>query len=58
MHPLIGTAKRNNFDPQARLADVLARIAGTPQSQIDQLLPWYWKAEHSAGTTHGTSHEW
>ena len=26
-------------------ADVLDRIAGTPQSQLDQLLPWNWIPE-------------
>ena len=30
MYTLIGTAKLNNVDPQAWLADVLGRIAGTP----------------------------
>ena len=43
MYTLIGTAKLNNVDPQAWLADVLGRIAGTPQSQLDELLPWNWK---------------
>ena len=38
-----GTAKLNNVDPQAWLADVLARTAGTPQSRLDELLPWNWQ---------------
>ena len=42
MYTLIGTAKLNNVDPQAWLADVLDRIAGTPQSRLDKLLPWNW----------------
>ena len=33
MYTLIGTAKLNNVNPQAWLADVLDRIAGTPHSQ-------------------------
>jgi len=33
----------NNIDPQAWLADVLARIAGHPASRIDELLPWHWR---------------
>lgn len=38
---LIETCKLNNVDPQAYLADIIARIvAGHPQSQIDDLLPW------------------
>ena len=43
MYTLIGTAKLNNVDPQAWLADVLARIAETPQHRLDELLPWKWR---------------
>jgi transposase len=43
MYSLIVTAKLNDIDPQAWLADVLARIAGHPARQIDDLLPWNWK---------------
>ncbi|TIU30527.1 MAG: transposase domain-containing protein, partial [Mesorhizobium sp.] len=42
MTTLITTAKLNDADPQAWLADVLARIAGTPQSRLAELLPWNW----------------
>ena len=45
IYTLIGTAKLNNVDPQAWLADVIARIAGTPQSRLDELLPWNWAPE-------------
>ena len=45
MYTLIGTAKLNDVDPQAWLADVLARIAGTPQTRLHELLPWHWKAD-------------
>jgi transposase len=48
MYSLIGTAKLNDVDPQAWLADVLARIAGHPASQLDQLLPWNWRSEPAA----------
>jgi len=44
MYSLIVTAKLNNVDPQAWLADVLARIAGHPARQLDELLPWNWQA--------------
>lgn len=38
---LVDTAKLNGVDPNAYLPDVIARIvAGHPQSQIDDLLPW------------------
>jgi transposase len=40
MYGLIGTAKLNDVDPQAWLADVLGRIADTPMSRFDDLLPW------------------
>ena len=45
MYTLIATAKLNDVDPQAWLADVLARIADTPQGRLADLLPWNWKAQ-------------
>jgi transposase len=50
IYSLIVTAKLNNVDPQAWLADVLARIADHPAHRIDQLLPWNWQP-HSAPQT-------
>jgi transposase len=43
MYTLIQTAKLNNVDPQAWLADVLARINDHNIQNLDQLLPWAWK---------------
>jgi hypothetical protein len=43
MYSLIVTAKMNRIDPQAWLADVLARIADHPASRVDELLPWNWR---------------
>ena len=43
MTTLIMTAKLNDIDPQAWLADVLARIAEIPQARLPELLPWNWK---------------
>ena len=43
MYTLIVTAKLNDIDPQAWLADVLRRIADHPAARLDQLLPWHWK---------------
>ena len=40
---LIMTAKLNDIDPLAWLADVLARIADMPQKRLPELLPWEWK---------------
>jgi transposase len=48
MTTLIASAKLNDVDPLAWLADVLARIAGTPQSRLPELLPWNWKPERQA----------
>jgi transposase len=43
MYSLIVTAKMNDVDPQAWLADVLARIADHPVQKLDELLPWSWQ---------------
>ena len=48
MYSLIVTAKMNNIDPQAWLADVLARIAGHPATRLDELLPWNWRPAAAA----------
>ncbi len=42
LYTLIQTAKLNDVDPQAWLADVLLRIADHPAQQLDALLPWNW----------------
>ena len=43
IYSLIGTAKLNGVDPQAWLADVLARIADHPAKRLADLLPWNWQ---------------
>jgi transposase len=48
MYSLITTAKLNDVDPRAWLADVLARIADHPASRLDQLLPWNWTPKATA----------
>ena len=40
MYSLIVTAKLNNVDPRAWLADLLRRIADHPASRLHELLPW------------------
>ena len=47
MATLIMTAKLNDVDPLAWLADVLGRIAGIPQRRLHELLPWEWKCTAS-----------
>jgi hypothetical protein len=44
MYSLIVTAKMNDVDPQAWLADVLDRIAEHPVQRLDELLPWNWRS--------------
>ena len=44
MYTLIVTAKMNDIDPQAWMADVLARLPEMPVSRLPELLPWNWKA--------------
>jgi transposase len=43
IYTLVETAKLNDVDPQAWLADVLARLQDHPAKRIDELLPWNWK---------------
>jgi hypothetical protein len=43
MLTLIQTAKLNDVDPQAWLADVLARIADHKINDLAALLPWKWR---------------
>ena len=50
MYTLIVTAKINDVDPQAGLADVLARIADHSSQRLDELLPWNWKQAQAADT--------
>ena len=40
-------AKMNDVDPQAWLADILARIAMYPAHRLNELLPWNWKPRAS-----------
>ncbi len=46
IYTLIETAKLNNVDPQAWLADTLARLQDHPAKRIAELLPWNWKNHH------------
>ena len=44
---LLSLDKLNDVDPQAWLADVLARINDLPQQHLHELLPWEWKQRHA-----------
>jgi len=43
LYTLIQTARLNEVDPQAWLADVLARINDHSARRLDELLPWNWR---------------
>jgi transposase len=43
MYSIIVTAKMNDVDPQAWLADVLTNIAEHLAHRLDELLPWNWQ---------------
>jgi transposase len=48
IYTLIATAKLNDIDPQAWLADVLARLPDQPAKRIDELLPRNWRPQNVA----------
>jgi len=50
IYTLIETAKLNGIDPQAWLADVLARLPDYPAKRIGELLPWHWLTSSRAST--------
>ena len=42
-----GKAAYAGFNPQAHIADVIAKIAANwPASRWDELMPWNWQQEH------------
>jgi len=45
LYSLTATAKRHSLDPFVYLRDVLATIAATPISQLDQFLPDRWRTQ-------------
>lgn len=48
IYTLIATAKLNDIDPQAWLADILARLPDHPAKRIHELLPWNWRPQNVA----------
>jgi transposase len=47
LYTLIETARLNDVDPEAWLADVIGRIADHPINRVDDLAPWKWTATGS-----------
>lgn len=49
IYSVIETAKLNGIEPQAYIADVIAKIAGGwPASRWDELMPWNWVAHEQS----------
>ncbi len=47
IYSVIETAKLNGLEPQAYIADVIAKIAGDwPAARWDDLMPWNWRPHH------------
>ncbi|MDP3676617.1 MAG: transposase domain-containing protein, partial [Novosphingobium sp.] len=45
IYTVIETCKMNGVEPQAYIADVIAKIAADwPAARWDELMPWNWKA--------------
>jgi transposase len=51
LYSLIASAERHGLDPQRYLTGVLARIASTPVTQLEQFLPDRWKTVLQAENT-------
>ena len=46
IYSVIETAKLNGLEPQAYIADVIARIAADwPAARWDELMPWTWQPD-------------
>jgi transposase len=48
IYTLVETTKLNGIDPQAWLADVLARLPDHPAKRVAELLPWNWQPQNLA----------
>jgi transposase len=45
IYTLVESAKLNDVDPEAWLADVIARVADHPINRIAELQPWNWRRQ-------------
>jgi transposase len=48
LYTLLASAQRHGLDPQKYMMSLLAKIAQTPMSELDQFLPDKWKAAEQA----------
>ena len=51
LYSLVASAERHGLDPQRYLTGVLARIASTPVSQLEQFLPERWASAENKTST-------
>jgi transposase len=51
VYTLVETCKLNGVDPQAWLADVLARLPDHPAKRVGDLLPWNWERARPVRTS-------
>jgi transposase len=51
IYSLIETAKLNDLNPEAWLADILPRIDDHSNKRLHELLPWNWKPTAAGATT-------
>jgi hypothetical protein len=46
IYTVVETCKLNGVEPQAYIADVIAKIAGNwPAARWDELMPWNWRPD-------------
>jgi len=50
LYSLMLSCRQNGVNPEAYLADVLMRVASTPDSEIASLTPWAWGAARKLET--------
>jgi transposase len=48
MYTMIQTCRLNEVDPHAWLRDIIALISDHPQTRLNELLPWEWKARQAS----------
>jgi transposase len=53
LYTLLASAQRHGLDPQKYMMSMLAKIAQTPMSELEQFLPDKWKAEDAAPSSIG-----
>jgi hypothetical protein len=58
LYTLIEAAKLTDVEPQAWLANAVARLQNHPAKYIDELLPWNWRTDHAGSIRRILNHTW